>query len=1102
MKQILFCTLWVLSGGFLYAQAPPNNTVPLNGGETSTDYWSRSGNNSNANNILGLKINSPLYTVTGNGFSLPGTTYRTKINAIHSNATQYSINGYGWTQGVNTSGYMLIGNSNNSMTDGLNIYQNKGAFSLLHLNGETSSGQYQELGYRPWMKTGITLTGNRDLSYMGLRQLGTGEDVTETSIVWSDNTPGSGSGEDEMVFRYTSGAGGATTYNTDFSNAYDFDGLHVARYTAFGLMGLGNTFGLNVGVPGTIVYNSPQSLLHMSYQYRYAAATPSANEAFGFMQVTYRRQVGTTVDTIGQGEQVTDGLRLGIDNQLYGSSGFRHLNSYLRWQEASSFIVQTEDGGAANIEQNERMRITSIGALRKNYTTNQYFGLTDSLNVTRIGISESGRFPLTRPKSLLHLGYDYGSGIFAMEGYRKWMDLGVLTSNSKDHVWLGLKTRDSLNSSVTQGYDKLDAVLAWGTDRNVTSPTQVDKMRFIFTGHILDANPENAPGVSYQGLEMMRMYPATVYQHYKYNSAGAIIDSVQGYGRVGVGDFTAYGVNQEPTQKLDVVGNGRFRYLPDSTFLADPSVTKYVMVDSLGVLRWGQAPFGVVCADTLGGDFQSDRHVELNDYNFYFSNNSTTDPDNNVGFGWDCGAPLKAKVDVYQNGPGGIGGSFLVDAGTTSYPLGRTGVSAIVYGGATNLSMGVEGQALTNGSDINIGVYGRAGRATNSYSVYGAYAGGTGNYAGYFNGDVQAGGTFITSDSILKNEVNPLTNGLDIVTKLKPKTYYMDVENYEQFGFNDQLQYGFLAQDVQALLPTAVKASVQPGGADENGDFVYNPTEYLALNYNAIIPINTQAIIELNQKVEKATLSDESIKTNIQDLNGSLNKVLEMRGVSYDWNHTVHPELNLDSANHIGFIAQEIAQIDSRLTYLADDELLHIEYDKVVPILAEAIQELNGEVESKDSIIDALTSENTTQQETIEDLNTRLTQLENCLSGILPFLCQLSQSAIQANTPEAQEAVRKNLTVTLIDRTAIVLDQNVPNPFAEQTVINFSIPATVQKAQIHFYDGNGKLIQSVDVVDRGLGSLTVFGSDLSSGTYTYTLVADGQIVATKKMVKQ
>jgi len=114
----------------------------------------------------------------------------------------------------------------------------------------------------------------------------------------------------------------------------------------------------------------------------------------------------------------------------------------------------------------------------------------------------------------------------------------------------------------------------------------------------------------------------------------------------------------------------------------------------------------------------------------------------------------------------------------------------------------------------------------------------------------------------------------------------------------------------------------------------------------------------------------------------------------------------------------------------------------------------------------------------------------------------LSHSAVETNDPAIQEQIRAQLSVKLTNRETIILDQNVPNPFAEQTVINFSIPETVGKAQIHFYNGEGKLMQSLDVVERGLGSITVFGSDLSSGVYTYTLIADGQAVATKRMVKQ
>jgi hypothetical protein len=82
------------------------------------------------------------------------------------------------------------------------------------------------------------------------------------------------------------------------------------------------------------------------------------------------------------------------------------------------------------------------------------------------------------------------------------------------------------------------------------------------------------------------------------------------------------------------------------------------------------------------------------------------------------------------------------------------------------------------------------------------------------------------------------------------------------------------------------------------------------------------------------------------------------------------------------------------------------------------------------------------------------------------------------------------------------LNQNVPNPFAEQTVITFSLPENIQKVNIMFYDSNGKMINNVEIKERGNSQLNVFANDLSTGVYTYTLVADGQIVATKKMVKQ
>lgn len=141
----------------------------------------------------------------------------------------------------------------------------------------------------------------------------------------------------------------------------------------------------------------------------------------------------------------------------------------------------------------------------------------------------------------------------------------------------------------------------------------------------------------------------------------------------------------------------------------------------------------------------------------------------------------------------------------------------------------------------------------------------------------------------------------------------------------------------------------------------------------------------------------------------------------------------------------------------------------------------------KDSLIDAL--------------NRRLTELENCLNNLLPELCRINSMAVEVTPEELQQELRSVIDVNLSNTNSIVLNQNVPNPFSERTVITYVIPETVVKAQIHFYDGMGKLINSVDITERGSGQINVFANDLSTGIYTYSLVADGLVVATKRMMR-
>jgi len=107
-------------------------------------------------------------------------------------------------------------------------------------------------------------------------------------------------------------------------------------------------------------------------------------------------------------------------------------------------------------------------------------------------------------------------------------------------------------------------------------------------------------------------------------------------------------------------------------------------------------------------------------------------------------------------------------------------------------------------------------------------------------------------------------------------------------------------------------------------------------------------------------------------------------------------------------------------------------------------------------------------------------------------------------------------TVRLSNRSNIFLNQNSPNPFAEQTTITYKLPDTVKTAKMVFYDPHGELIKVVDISSSrrrsgdendgiaecaGEGRVFVFGNDLTDGRYTYALVIDEKTVDSKQMIK-
>ena len=47
---------------------------------------------------------------------------------------------------------------------------------------------------------------------------------------------------------------------------------------------------------------------------------------------------------------------------------------------------------------------------------------------------------------------------------------------------------------------------------------------------------------------------------------------------------------------------------------------------------------------------------------------------------------------------------------------------------------------------------------------------------------------------------------------------------------------------------------------------------------------------------------------------------------------------------------------------------------------------------------------------------------------------------------------------------------------------------------------SGKQIQSLPVTERGETNITVYANDLTAGMYIYTLVVDGKVAVTRRMI--
>lgn len=243
-----------------------------------------------------------------------------------------------------------------------------------------------------------------------------------------------------------------------------------------------------------------------------------------------------------------------------------------------------------------------------------------------------------------------------------------------------------------------------------------------------------------------------------------------------------------------------------------------------------------------------------------------------------------------------------------------------------------------------------------------------------------------------------------------------------------------------------------------------------------------------------AVASDSRFKTDIAPLESSLQTITSLSPVSYkllprfgenafggngmsddiptgaltekelrdiEYFNNFHQSLENDGP-HFGFIAQEVKEIYPELVHTDKDGYMYIDYIGMIPLLVNAIGELNTQIAE-------LKAENS----------------------------ELNQAVINAQSP----VIGNNQSSQIADdffRNALY--QNNPNPFSTSTTITMSLRSDVAQAVVYIFDMQGNMLRTIPVNDRGNVSVTIEGGDLNAGMYIYSLIADGKEIASKRMI--
>jgi len=814
----------------------------------------------------------------------------------------------------------------------------------------------------------------------------------------------------------------------------------------------------------------------------------------------------------------TDGFRVGV-TPVSGSGPGTGDVALFDQNEMAMFRFDMRD--QANINQITKITIDNV---TQNNTLNSF--QTTYTDAARVGIWEgSTYFTGAVPMAMMHVGSPITVNTY---GHRDWMNIGTWYNTTlTDGMYVGLR-ETAVNGT--------DAVVAWGDD-GAAAGAQGDRLKFIFNSQY-NSSPAYISDQA-DGLEVARMIS-------NLGNDGAVAfngGSIGGFDPLN----TVHIVGQSPNGNAATAGGNsglRLELLNATT----PTITNpgqgVLSVDANGDVIYVNCCTSTASITAQNGlNMLNPTTVELGGPLLHHTDITTT-----VGSNLALNGTGQFAVTDYTTGfntqASTLTGDYKQGVFTDSYQKAsrleniKTTAANAQYGeqilvdldNISNLftvgtEITVRGDNSNNASSIgiNASASARTSDATNSgvLNAYGINASSNNAYHTW-------GGNFNASTTVV-NTINTWTHGIECnatggnLEALGGLFYGQGSPGFNKGVYaisrNNGTFPGTVCYGVHGLADAANAGGYNVGVLGIGNEYVFANITTTAIGIAGIIgsnswganyfpvglragvfgsnqfagtfgsPVSWAGYFDGDVMTTSATYytSDVNLKKDVKKIEKSIDIIQKLNPVTYSFKEDVKG-ISLPNGKQYGFISQEIREILPELTkelhhgakkdstgkeIAPERDILALNYNGFIAILTKGMQEQQEIIES--------------QEDKINDLQKQMDELK-----------KLVTSTPAANTTNGETTY----DVELSDKLSIVLDQNVPNPFAEQTTIGYSIPENCTKAQMLFYNAGGQLIKAVDITEKGKGHLNVFASDLSNGIYTYTLVVDGKIIQTRKMEKQ